>query len=89
MQLQLSLQVIIKETGGKVKEKKYRVSADYLLREIAGEYAIIPVGADTIFLFLYRLNRSDQVGEAIGSIKTTSCKVSCLFGRTPFLPSNR
>ena len=27
------------------KEKKYRVSADYLLREIAGEYAIIPVGA--------------------------------------------
>jgi len=28
-----------------IKEKKYRVSADYLLREIAGEYAIIPVGA--------------------------------------------
>ncbi len=28
-----------------LKEKKYRVSADYLLREIAGEYAIIPVGA--------------------------------------------
>ena len=27
-----------------IKEKKYRVSADYLLREIAGEYAIIPVG---------------------------------------------
>ena len=26
-----------------IKEKKYRVSADYLLREIAGEYAIIPV----------------------------------------------
>ena len=29
----------------KIKETKYRVSADYLLREIAGEYAIIPVGA--------------------------------------------
>ena len=28
-----------------IREKKYRVSADYLLREIAGEYAIIPVGA--------------------------------------------
>lgn len=28
----------------KINEKKYRVNSDYLLREIAGEYAIIPVG---------------------------------------------
>ncbi len=27
----------------KINEKKYRVNSDYLLREIAGEYAIIPV----------------------------------------------
>jgi len=27
-----------------INEKKYRVNSDYLLREIAGEYAIIPVG---------------------------------------------
>ena len=26
----------------KINEKKYRVNSDYLLREIAGEYAIIP-----------------------------------------------
>ena len=28
----------------KINEKKYHVNSDYLLREIAGEYAIIPVG---------------------------------------------
>lgn len=28
----------------KINEKKYRVNSDYLLREIAGKYAIIPVG---------------------------------------------
>ena len=38
-----------------IKEKKYRVSADYLLREIAGEYAIIPVGA------------ACQISNAVGS----------------------
>lgn len=35
-----------------IKEKKYRVSADYLLREIAGEYAIIPVGLRVRFRML-------------------------------------
>lgn len=28
-----------------IKERKYRINSDYLLREIAGEYVIIPVGA--------------------------------------------
>lgn len=29
------------------KKKKYRISQGYLLREIAGEYAIVPVAAET------------------------------------------
>ena len=63
----------------KIKETKYRVSADYLLREIAGEYAIIPVGAacqisnavmvpnDTVFLwnaFLQPHTISEVVAQA-------------------------
>ena len=38
----------------KINEKKYRVNSNYLLREIAGEYAIIPVGtACQIFIRLF------------------------------------
>lgn len=33
----------------KINEKKYRVNSDYLLREIAGEYAIIPLGLPVRF----------------------------------------
>ena len=31
------------------KEKRYRISPGYLLREIAGEYAIVPVDSDGVF----------------------------------------
>ncbi len=31
------------------EKKKYRIKSDFILREIAGEYAIIPVGSDHIF----------------------------------------
>lgn len=33
----------------KINEKKYHVNSDYLLREIAGEYAIIPLGLPVRF----------------------------------------
>ena len=31
------------------EKKKYRISSDFILREIAGEYAIVPIGSDSIF----------------------------------------
>ena len=31
------------------KKKKYRIKPDFILREIAGEYAIVPVGSDNVF----------------------------------------
>lgn len=31
------------------QNKKYQISPDFILREIAGEYVIVPVGEDNIF----------------------------------------
>ena len=31
------------------EKKKYRIKPDFILREIAGEYAIVPVGSDNAF----------------------------------------
>ena len=31
------------------KKKKYRINPDFILREIAGEYTIIPTGGDNVF----------------------------------------
>ena len=31
------------------EKKKYRISSDFILREIAGEYTIIPTGGDNVF----------------------------------------
>ena len=31
------------------EKKKYRIKPDFILREIAGEYAIVPVGSDNTF----------------------------------------
>lgn len=31
------------------EKKKYRINPDFILREIAGEYTIIPVGGDNVF----------------------------------------
>ena len=31
------------------RNKKYQISPDFILREIAGEYVIVPVGEDNIF----------------------------------------
>lgn len=31
------------------EKKKYRIKPDFILREIAGEYAIVPIGSDNIF----------------------------------------
>lgn len=31
------------------EKKRYRVKSDFILREIAGEYAIVPIGSDSIF----------------------------------------
>lgn len=33
----------------KKEQKKYRIRPGYILREIAGEYAIVPVDSDSIF----------------------------------------
>lgn len=30
-------------------KKKYRINPDFILREIAGEYTIIPIGGDNVF----------------------------------------
>ena len=31
------------------EKKKYRINPDFILREIAGEYTIIPIGSDNVF----------------------------------------
>ena len=31
------------------EKKKYRINPDFILREIAGEYTIIPIGGDNVF----------------------------------------
>ncbi len=31
------------------EKKKYRINPDFILREIAGEYTIIPTGSDNVF----------------------------------------
>lgn len=31
------------------EKKKYRINSDFILREIAGEYLIIPTGSDNVF----------------------------------------
>ena len=31
------------------EKRKYRISSDFILREIAGEYTIIPTGGDNVF----------------------------------------
>lgn len=31
------------------EKKKYRIRPDFILRKIAGEYAIVPVGSDNVF----------------------------------------
>ena len=31
------------------EKKKYRLNPDFILREIAGEYTIIPIGSDNVF----------------------------------------
>lgn len=31
------------------EKKKYRMNPDFILREIAGEYTIIPIGGDNVF----------------------------------------
>ena len=31
------------------EKKKYRINPDFILREIAGEYKIIPIGGDNVF----------------------------------------
>lgn len=31
------------------EKKRYRVKSDFILREIAGEYAIVPIGSDSMF----------------------------------------
>lgn len=31
------------------EKKKYRIKPDFILREIAGEYAIVPIGSDNAF----------------------------------------
>ena len=50
-----------------IKEKKYRVSADYLLREIAGEYAIIPVGVpnDTAVFLWNTFQQPHTISEVV------------------------
>ena len=35
--------------GPEGRPKRYRMSPDFVLREIAGEYAIIPLGEGTVF----------------------------------------
>ena len=32
-----------------ILQKKYRINPDFILREIAGEYTIIPTGGDNVF----------------------------------------
>ncbi len=39
----------LKEDSYLQEKKKYRIKPDFILREIAGEYAIVPVGSDNVF----------------------------------------
>lgn len=32
------------------EKKKYRISSDFILREIAGEYTIVPIGGENAFM---------------------------------------
>lgn len=50
--LQLSDNELTKylKTDSMIKEKRrYQINPDFILREIAGEYAIVPVGEDSLF----------------------------------------
>ena len=39
----------LKEDSYLQEKKKYRIKPDFILREIAGEYAIVPIGSDSMF----------------------------------------
>ncbi len=43
------LEEYLKQDSFIQEKKKYKIKSDFILREIAGEYAIVPVGSDNPF----------------------------------------
>ena len=59
------------------EKKKYRINPDFILREIAGEYTIIPIGGDNVFsnaVMAPNGNRCFSLGSISAAEHDTGCR---------------